>query len=124
MNRDELKQTLTEQFEPFGSAVRKKLAYLQSNDVFTDYDEDAYSQPSSEYLSVEDAFSTFADAKPYDIEDTKPKALNNGAYKPVSTIKVEQPTTETIQSHKQNIAAKIAALRGVSMPGDYLNKKW
>ncbi|MBR1841043.1 MAG: hypothetical protein IJ778_02825 [Alphaproteobacteria bacterium] len=125
MHREELKQTLVNQFEPMNDAVQKKLAYLQSDDVFADYDENAYSQySSSENMSVEDAFTAFVDNRVDNKNEETPRALNNGAYKPVSSIKVEQATAETIQSHKQNIAAKIAALRGISSPGDYLDKKW
>lgn len=125
MRREELKQTLVEQFEPMSHAVQKKMTYLQSEDIFTDYMEDYSNQYSGmDILSVEDAFATFADSHSQHIEDIKPRALNDVSYKSASTIKVEQATPETIQSHKQNIAAKIAALRGISMPGDYLNKKW
>ena len=125
MRREELKQTLVEQFEPMSHAVQKKLAYLQSEDIFTDYMEDYSDQYSGmDNLSVEDAFETFAGVRSHHTEEAEPRALNNAAYKPVSSIKVEQATAETIQSHKQNIAAKIAALRGISSPGDYLDKKW
>lgn len=125
MHREELKQTLVNQFEPMNDAVQKKLAYLQSEDIFTDYMDDYSSQYSGmDNLSVEDAFETFAGARSHPAEEVKPRALNDVSYKPTSTLKVEQATPETIQSHKQNIAAKIAALRGISVPGDYLDKKW
>lgn len=123
MNREELKRVLAEQFEPMNDAVQKKLAYLQSDDVFTDYDENEYAQYSSaENMSVEDAFSTLMDNQSGYQEAETPRALNNGTYKPVASINVETATMENIKAHKQNIAAKIAALRGISLPGDYLDK--
>lgn len=128
MDSNFLKKTLHEQTEPLDIAVQKKLAYLKSDDVFTletnSYiDDSVYDGADDNDMSIEDAFATFASAQPHNTADTKPAGLNKIASKPLNEIKEEQATAETINAHKQNIAARIAALRGISMPGDYILKK-
>ena len=129
MNDNFLKKTLHEQFEPLDIAVQKKLEYLKSDDVFSadnndfinDFSDDE--KPDDYNMSVEDAFTTFASAQSYNKIDEEPVGLNKIASRPLSEIREEQATSETINVHKKNIAAKIAALRGISMPGDYVLKK-
>ncbi|MEE6207911.1 MAG: hypothetical protein VZR95_07655 [Alphaproteobacteria bacterium] len=117
-----LRRTLHEQCEPLDLAVQKKLEYLKSDDVFSleNYTEE---KPVETEMSVEDAFAAFTSAQPNNIAEKKPAGLNSVASKPFIEIKVEEATAETINTHKQNIAARIAALRGISMPGDYALKK-
>ena len=121
MDKAEIKQLLKEQIEPMSQAVARKLAYLQSDDVFTDTTEPV----SLNDDSLMNAFSETSSPNvvpPY----TQPKAQEFYT-DPQSVITPKYadatPSPNSIEEHKQNIAAKIAALRGISMPGDYLRKK-
>lgn len=102
MDRNILKKTLHEQAAPMAEAVKNKLAYLQGDDVFLNSDEQ-HSEP------------LFTDL-----------LMTQGQPKKMPTKPVEpQSTADKIATHKQSVAAKIAALRGVStMPGEYLNRKF
>ena len=102
MDRSILKKTLHEQATPMAEAVKNNLAYLQSDDVFLNSDEQ-HSEP------------LFTDL-----------LMTQGQPKKMPTKPVEpQSTADKIATHKQSVAAKIAALRGVStMPGEYLNRKF
>lgn len=102
MDRNILKKTLHEQATPMAEAVKNKLAYLQGDDVFLNSDEQ-HSEP------------LFTDL-----------LMTQGQPKKMPTKPVEpQNTADKIATHKQSVAAKIAALRGVStMPGEYLNRKF
>lgn len=113
MDKDELKQILREQFEPFEKAVQKKLEYLQSDNVFADMASDYYSNAPVTDSSLEDAFDYFSEAKPIP------------AYRePQENIDSAEPRNmASISERKQNIAARIAAMRGISMPGDYIDDK-
>ena len=121
MDKSEIKKLLKEQVEPMDLAVGKKLAYLQSDEVFTD---------TIEHVSLGDdslmnAFSS--ESKPTSIPTySQPKAQEfYTEVKSAITPKYaeQEPSSSSIEERKQNIAAKIAALRGISMPGDYLHKK-
>lgn len=123
MDRAELKKTLHEQFEPLETAVQKKLEYLQSDNVFS---VDAYTG-NDDFGSMEDdslanAFGSTMSAQTAPvyqnhIQETMQQIQSVSQPKYAS----ETPTASSIATHKQNIAAKIAALRGISMPGDYLS---
>ena len=99
MDRKVLKQNLHEQVVPMAEAVQKKLAYLNSDDVF---------------MNKEETSENFTD-------------LLMAQNKAMVAQKRTEPTNtaDKVAMHKQNLAAKIAALRGISnMPGDYLNRKF
>ena len=102
MDRNILKKTLQEQATPMAEAVKNKLAYLQGDDVF--------SVPNQQQTEVH-----FTDL-----------LMMQGQPKKMPTKPVEpQSTADKVAVHKQSVAAKIAALRGVStMPGQYLNRKF
>ena len=118
MNNNVLKQTLREQSEPLAVAVQRKLEYLQSDDVFSL--DNVYQQPE---MSVEEAFQAFASAQPQQPENP-PQMLNTVVPQQQTTPSpLGQASEETMNAHKQNIAARIAALRGISLPGDYAMKK-
>lgn len=118
MDNNVLKQTLREQAEPLDAAVQKKLEYLQSDDVFSL--DNAYQQPE---MSVEEAFQTFASAQPQQPE-IRPQKLNTvDPQQQAVPSPFGQVSQDTMNAHKQNIAARIAALRGISLPGDYAMKK-
>lgn len=113
MDKNELKQILHEQFEPLEKAVQKKLDYLQSDSVFAldSGDLETDEKPTTD-TSLEDAFSYFAAPKPVSAYEV-PKVVDSNVTRDMSNIR----------ERKQNIAARIAAMRGISMPGDYLNHK-
>ena len=122
MDKAEIKRLLREQTEPLSQAVTKKLAYLQSDDVFTDT---ANAPVSLNDNSLMNAFSETASPTAVPAY-TQPKAQDFYAGLQSATAPQyadAQPSQDSIEEHKQNIAAKIAALRGISMPGDYLRKK-
>ena len=123
MDREELKQTLYDQFEPLEVAVQKKLEYLQGDDVFSI---DNYAEYSDGALSEDDSLTNAFNTT---ISPQSAPMYQNQVQETMREIQstsqpryaAEQPTADSIASHKQNIAAKIAALRGISMPGDYIS---
>ena len=117
MDNNVLKQTLREQVEPLAAAVQKKLEYLKSDDVFSL--DNVYQQPE---MSVEEAFQTFASAQPQQPE-IRPQKLNTVPQQQTASSTFGQVSQDTMNAQKQNMAARIAALRGISLPGDYAMKK-
>lgn len=123
MDNTEIKRILREQAEPLDRAVSKKLAYLQSDEVFTDgIDEEQIPQNDDSLLSAFLMTSQPASVPQYKHQEIK-EVVNNAQpnYRP--RYIEQEPTSQSIEDHQQNIAAKIAALRGISMPGDYLRNK-
>jgi hypothetical protein len=124
MDRAELKHTLHEQFVPFEQAVANKLEYLQGDNVFA-VDEEPINQISEiGDDSLEKAFNMtlgLADVPIY--KDLTVQDVKKMQVAPQPQNLPESPNQDNIAAQKQNIAAKIAALRGISMPGDYLRKK-
>ncbi len=123
MDNTEIKRILREQVEPLDRAVSKKLAYLQSDEVFTDdMAEEQIPQNDDSLLSAFSMTSQPAPVPQYKHPEIK-EVVNNTQtnYRPRYIEK--EPTSQSIEDHQQNIAAKIAALRGISMPGDYLRNK-
>lgn len=121
MNKSEIKKILQEQSEPMDKAIERKLAYLQSDDFAGD---------AEQLLQTDDsllnAFSTKIN-KPNVLKYEQPsvrKLHQDTLSRPEPRYVTQEPTEDAIQEHKQNIAAKIAALRGISSPGDYLRRKW
>ncbi|MBQ8482176.1 MAG: hypothetical protein IJ532_06555 [Alphaproteobacteria bacterium] len=121
MDKSEIKKLLKEQVEPMDNAVRKKLEYLQSDDVFT---ENGVTEMQGD-ISLMNAFNEnmpSANIPSYSqpsVKEFYQTAQNTPEPKRVS----QAPIPQSIDEHKQNIAARIAALRGMSMAGDYLRKK-
>jgi hypothetical protein len=118
MDRALLKRTLKQQATPMKTAVAQKLAYLQGDDVFTT---DDYVTPDLVvgHEAEEDIAGAFGGITPQThrqsaASDVQPMPYHN-----------TEPTQMTpFEEHKQSIAEKIAALRGIkTMPGEYLNNK-
>ncbi|MBR6356182.1 MAG: hypothetical protein IKR92_04940 [Alphaproteobacteria bacterium] len=124
MDKSELKQTLHDQFVPLEKAVENKLNYLQSDDVFNTENYAAYTDNLGEDDSLENAFNAAvsAPAKPM-YQAPSPEEMRQMQQAPQPSYAEGTPTQDSISSHKQNMAARIAALRGISMPGDYLRGK-
>ena len=100
MDRNILKRTLQKQVIPMSEAVNRKLAYLKGDEVFT--------------TQMEETTQTFTDLLIGEGKTTKPQPH----------IEPSEITAK-IATHKQTVAEKIAALRGIStMPGQYLNRKY
>ena len=117
MNRSEIKQILQEQSGTFDEAVKQKMVYLQSDDVFT-IDENIYEAANNEQdNSLEDAFNSNT-TQPPKYNRPEPENVASGNFVPQSINR-----SYTVEEYRQNIAAKIAALRGLSLPGDYMRRK-
>jgi hypothetical protein len=100
MDRNILKNTLQKQIVPMSEAVNRKLAYLKGEKVFA--------------IEDEETTQTFTDLLIEEGKTTKPQPHI-------------EPTeiTDKIATHKQTVAEKIAALRGITAtPGQYLNRKY
>lgn len=95
MDRALLKRTLKEQAIPLDEAVQQKINYLLSDDVFAPAPE---SEPVAEDMSFADAFGSV----------TAPNRAVNHTPSPL------QEKAESFAEHKQSMAEKIAALRGIS----------
>lgn len=119
MDRNELKRILKEQAEPMDAAVMKKLTYLQSDEVFTD----VFVDEENDDDSLFNAFvGTVKPTVPvYQQPTVSEVGVREKGVAPGDLV-AEKATAQSIVEHKQNIAAKIAALRGISLPGDYLHK--
>ena len=122
MDRNELKQTLREQFAPMDEAVQKKLDYLQSDDVFTD---NPYMQDDGgDELGDDSLMSAFGATG----NSAAPQVIQQppiAGYTPSPAAAAPQPSAgqTPAASGSQSMAARIAALRGISMPGDYIKRK-
>ncbi len=124
MDRNELKNTLHEQFAPMDEAVQKKLDYLQSDDVFTDnpyMPEDNENEAIAGGDSLMSAFGATGNS-------AAPRTMKQppiAGYTPSPAAAPQQSSAgqTTTASSSQSMAARIAALRGISMPGDYIKRK-
>ena len=112
MDRDFLKKMLHDQMEPLDIAVKNKLQYLESDEVFTDSPNVAYTGSFSD----SDIDTMFSDA----FSSTLEKA--SGLQPDDAPTRISDGTTAHVSRH-QIIADKIAALRGISVDSDYLRKK-
>lgn len=117
MDKNELKRVLHEQFAPIAEAVQRKLEYLQSEDVFTDnpYPFESDGDSNNDDSALMSAFGGTSNAAP---SGPAPSAV---APRPTNVSSANSEPAAPAQS--QNMAARIAALRGISMPGDYLSHK-
>ncbi|MBQ8670996.1 MAG: hypothetical protein IJ525_00565 [Alphaproteobacteria bacterium] len=154
MDKQELKKALQEQCEPFAESVRKKIEYLQSDEVFSVDEQDDFLP--EEDLSLEAAFDLAMLNEPNVVKyddplsgaRNQPMERRGSTYSapaaskqsttpesssvfdmfkenniPTSVYVNTTPTQQSIKENRQSIAAKIAALRGISVPDNYLNKK-
>ena len=130
MDRQELKRILRDQVQPFDHCVQQKIKYLQGNDVF---DSDYSELSSSIDISLEEAFDeSLLSAKKITYEDPLSGAYtsypsNENIYSRSSDnnqkLTEKRTSQQSIIEHKKSMAEKIAALRGISVPTAYLDKK-
>ena len=107
MNSHELKNILKEQKKPLYEAAVKKLAYLKSDQVFTDITLTEWSDfipdtDSAGHTSFTEAFGVL-----------QPKANSSGTYQLQNTTpaKADQATKPT---HQMTLAERISLLRGAA----------
>ena len=112
MDRDFLKKILHDQMEPMDVAVHNKLKYLESDDVFTDAPNVAYTGNFSD----SDIGTLFGDAFSETVDPSLAQQSKN------VTANIGEGSTTNISRH-QIIADKIAALRGICIDSDYMRRK-
>ena len=127
MDKFEIKRVLHEQFVPMELATQQKLEYLQSDEVFTDNSYIPQTPTNSAEIGDDSLANAFMEtgntrAAPVYNQPTMDD-YNRMQAAPEPQYISSQPTAQSINTSKQNLAAKIAALRGISMPGDYLRRK-
>ena len=121
MNKEDLKEILTAQVKPIEEAVRQKLEYLQSDMVFeiipadNQTSEDVNTDEISD-TSLADAFAQLSDTSAHEYAIPQQASSDTKYKSPLINEK-------TLEERKRDIAEKIAALRGLSLPGSYLRKK-
>ena len=127
MDKFEIKRVLHEQFVPMELATQQKLEYLQSDEVFTDNSYIPQTPIHSAEIgddSLANAFMENGNTRAAPVYNQPPMDdYNRMQAAPEPQYISSQPTAQSINTSKQNLAAKIAALRGISMPGDYLRRK-
>ena len=122
MNKELLKKLLRDQFEPMSVAVSEKLAYLQSDDVFTDKSAAVYGMEDSQQPDEDEMISkAFAFSEKVNELSANPVEPTIMPAKPVENSEPAAPMSEN--SKHRLIAEKIAALRGISIDSDYYKRK-
>ena len=133
MNRQELKQTLKNQALSFDVDVQKKLLYLQGDNVSSedeeipsyvpaedDFLEAFVDEPDSPVSSLKSANSYF---QSFEYNNLREKALHNQYVTDEDDYPQATRQKSEYQDRKRSFAERIAALRGVSLPGDYLRHR-
>jgi len=108
MDRETLKRTLHEQVVPLNEAVRQKIEYLLSDDVFAPTAETPQ-DVSADNMSFSDAFGVNTSSK---ASAPAPQKTPSPALQTQSAALAEKAAS--FAEHKQSMAEKIAALRGIS----------
>ena len=123
MNNIEIKQILKKQAASFNEDVQKKLRYLRGEDVFVSdfyhYDFSALAEDEllSAFLHSSDSKSVFSEVDSRSI-GTHDQDAYSVKKQETSLLKRE----DDYLRRKKQIASRIAALRGTSLPGEYLRK--
>lgn len=121
MNKAEVIKIIKEQAEPMNEAVARKLDRLQSDEVFNDKfllntkQEDNLLAAFNEVIRS----NTVNDYSP----DYNNKSSENTFNEPMPKQEGFPVPPQSGDAHKKNLAARLAALRGLSMPGDYITRK-
>lgn len=124
MNKNDLINILKEQHAPMNEAVANKLKYLQSDDVFTDFDEE-YAAENDDFAAAFDmaGVDETVENSP-DIVATFGDVVNLSSPNLNNSLSNKDEGTQQTQKSQQSIVARIAALRGISFPGDKLPRKY
>lgn len=109
MDREILKRTLKEQVVPLDEAVRNKIKYLLSDEVFMPSNEDNYGA-EAETMSFTDAFGVNTISSTNTSTQSAAGAVSITPTHSLNSI----PQAASFAEHKQSIAEKIAALRGIT----------
>lgn len=107
MDKQELTNILKSQSETFSEDVERKLEYLNSDEVFSEYTQDLDEGLDDEF---EDEIGDDVD----DDEDDDDDDDDEDADDDEDDEETESVDSETLK--KQKLAAKIAAMRGLSAP--------
>ena len=119
MDRDFLKKMLRDQSEPLDAAAKRKLAYLESDDVFSETSEDV----NSGSLSDTDISAMFSNAFATSASPQSSQSVSTSAVQLTHAAGKNTDTAKTTPSRHQVIADKIAALRGMVVDTDYMRRK-
>ncbi len=136
-----LKELLRDQIVTMADDIRKKMEYLKSGEMFSYnyYKIDIYRQKLNfkQDDALLNAFIGNTDASSTNMENSFAQAFmstSQQVYKPQGQTperSVIRPTEKKAEISEENLStkdkmlrlnAKLAALRGLSMPGDYLRK--
>ena len=129
MANQKLKELMKDQLATISGDIQKKIAYLTSGDIFnySYYKIDVYRQKLN--FKNDDALlkafigNTYAPST--EVKDSYADAFMRANPEGVrAASQTSQNLTEVtdVRERISKINAKLAALRGVSMPGDYLKK--
>lgn len=121
-----LKELMKEQIATISEDVQKKLEYLRSGELFkyNYYKIDIYRQ-KLQFGQDNDLLNAFVGGSPavskQNDEDSFANAFAQNCTQ--NTTSPQQPISNmTMQERIKRLNSKLSALRGVSMPGDYLRK--
>ena len=134
-----LKELLRDQIVTMADDVRKKMEYLKSGEMFSYnyYKIDIYRQKLNfkQDDALLNAFIGNTDASSTNMENSFAQAFMSTSQQKTQTqlpeksfirpaAQPEQKPTENLSTKEKMLSlnAKLAALRGLSMPGDYLRK--
>ena len=131
MNKEELKNALREQYEPLNEAVNRKLTeFVHDCDLTEDFADENDDMENAEDDNFDSSLSSAFqnNNEPYSAPDYQDHNINElvdnyGHPSPEPQYIGERPTQQSISEHRDNMSARIAFLRGISLPGDYLQKK-
>lgn len=131
MDKQEIKELMHMQASSFNEDVASKLEYLKGDDVFQEYETDNSGNDNlnkeleealfSESYSKHKSAETVQFISP-EVPQTSHFSQNIKVQTEVSPQAVPQNQSQAISSSKQRVAEKIAALRGISLAGDYIRR--
>ena len=130
MDKQKLRELMRDQISTFDCDITKKLNYLINSKLldYNYYKLDVYRQKLN-FTSDNDLLNAFignSDAVKLGEDGALANAfmaVTSSSPNPSEPISSEQKSSADVNTRIQNINARLAALRGVSMPGDYLRKK-
>ena len=111
MDKQELINILKSQSETFSEDVKRKLGYLNSDEVFSEYTQDLDEGLDDEFEDEIDDDDVDDDDEDDDDDDDEDEEDDDDDDDDEETESVDSETLK-----KQKLAAKIAAMRGLSAP--------
>ena len=114
MDKQELINILKSQSETFSEDVKRKLEYLNSDEVFSEYTQDLDEGLDDEFEDEIDDDDVDDDDEDDDDDDEDEEDDDEDDDEEDDDEETESVDSETLK--KQKLAAKIAAMRGLSAP--------